>query len=678
MRTTASRSFSLTVKICAAATALVVCSLAITATVTGIRSSASAEAASMDLARTAARQAASAIGARLGETLARVSAISAMARATTRGDAPMTRDQINLVTKEALENEDLLSSGVAWEPNGFDGKDAEYAGKGPEYDASGRYNTFYVRDASGAANVFPALFTGTAVDDWYLIPKATSRVHFTEPFSYKLNGVDTLLASMAVPIIVDGKFRGVSLSTFKLSQLSSILAQTRTLEGGALSLVSNGGIYASHPQAGMNGKKADDIPPEGLAAIHDGKPFEYASTDGKINLLQPLVLQHDLGPWAVRLTFPASVATATARSLLAYTVLASALCAGVAALVLVMLLVRLMRPLRQLSSAMTNLAGGNADLSVRLNVRGNDELAAIGTGFNAFVGKIDSVLERVTSSAVSVARSSAEISQGNFDLSGRTEQQASALQQTAASMEELTSTVRQNTDNARLANQLAASASSVAVRGGEVVAEVVQTMASINASSRKVVDIIGVIEGIALQTNILALNAAVEAARAGEQGRGFAVVAAEVRNLAQRSATAAKEIKTLIDDAVEQVDLGSKLAAGAGSTMDGVVSSVRQVSDVVSEITAASGEQSAGIGQINQAISQMDSATQQNAALVEQASAAAESLLQEANTLVALVGEFKLTESGVADARPRSNGGAAALVSQPRAPRPPPALGGVG
>jgi methyl-accepting chemotaxis protein len=233
-----------------------------------------------------------------------------------------------------------------------------------------------------------------------------------------------------------------------------------------------------------------------------------------------------------------------------------------------------------------------------------------------------------------------------MDLSARTETQASTLEETASSMEELTSTVRQNADNARQANALAVSASEVAVKGGTVVAQVVETMASINESSKKIVDIIGVIDGIAFQTNILALNAAVEAARAGEQGRGFAVVAAEVRNLAQRSAAAAQEIKTLIGNSVERVDAGAQLVNQAGTTMQDIVSSVRRVTDIMAEISHASAEQTAGIEQVNQAIGQMDEATQQNSALVEQATAASAALNEEAVALAKVVSVFTLgTES---------------------------------
>jgi methyl-accepting chemotaxis protein len=248
----------------------------------------------------------------------------------------------------------------------------------------------------------------------------------------------------------------------------------------------------------------------------------------------------------------------------------------------------------------------------------------------------------VRSGTDTIATASSQIAAGNHDLSSRTEEQASSLEETAASMEELTSTVKQNADNARQANQLAVSASSVAVKGGSVVAEVVGTMGAINASSRKIVDIIGVIDGIAFQTNILALNAAVEAARAGEQGRGFAVVAAEVRNLAQRSAAAAKEIKTLIDDSVSKVEEGSNQVAEAGKTMDEIVDSVKRVTDIMAEITAASQEQTSGIEQINQAITQMDQVTQQNAALVEEAAAAASSLQEQAANLSQVVSVFKM------------------------------------
>ena len=284
------------------------------------------------------------------------------------------------------------------------------------------------------------------------------------------------------------------------------------------------------------------------------------------------------------------------------------------------------------------------DLSVAIHAASKDEIGKLIESLRAMQGNLSNVVGGVRQSSESVATASAQIAMGNHDLSQRTEEQASALQQTAATMEELSTTVRNNADNAKQANQLAQGASAVALQGGEVVGKVVSTMQGISDSSRKIGDIIGVIDGIAFQTNILALNAAVEAARAGEQGRGFAVVASEVRSLAQRSAGAAKEIKALIGRSVEQVEQGTALVGEAGKTMGEIVSSIQRVSDIVAEITSASGEQSSGIQQVGDAVGQMDQVTQQNAALVEESAAAAESLKGHAQKLVQAVAVFKLAQ----------------------------------
>lgn len=284
----------------------------------------------------------------------------------------------------------------------------------------------------------------------------------------------------------------------------------------------------------------------------------------------------------------------------------------------------------------------DGDLTTDIEVRSKDETGQLMQALKDMNASLQQIVGEVRTGTDMIATASSQIAAGNQDLSSRTEQQASSLQETAASMEQLTSTVKQNADNASQANQLAVTASEVARHGGSVVTQVVTTMGSINASSKKIVDIIGVIDGIAFQTNILALNAAVEAARAGEQGRGFAVVAAEVRNLAQRSASAAKEIKGLIDDSVSKITLGSELVDKAGTTMNEIVISIRRVTDIIGDISAASHEQTAGIDQINQAVSQMDQVTQQNAALVEEAAAAAESLQDQAAALADVVSAFKL------------------------------------
>jgi methyl-accepting chemotaxis protein len=288
----------------------------------------------------------------------------------------------------------------------------------------------------------------------------------------------------------------------------------------------------------------------------------------------------------------------------------------------------------------------NGDLTEKITNEYAGTFGQLKDDSNVTVEKLTDIVRQLRDATESINTAAKEIASGNADLSQRTEEQASSLEETASSMEELTSTVKQNAENAKQANQLAIGASDVAVRGGAVVSQVVDTMSSINESSKKIVDIISVIDGIAFQTNILALNAAVEAARAGEQGRGFAVVATEVRNLAQRSAAAAKEIKTLIGDSVEKVGTGTKLVDEAGKTMEEIVNSVKRVTDIMSEITAASQEQSAGIEQVNQAITQMDEVTQQNAALVEEAAAAAESLEEQAQNLAGAVAVFKLAGGG--------------------------------
>jgi len=305
------------------------------------------------------------------------------------------------------------------------------------------------------------------------------------------------------------------------------------------------------------------------------------------------------------------------------------------------------------------------DLTVQAEVVGKDESAQLLHALNDMTGSLVHIVSDVRTSIDVIHVASKEIALGNADLSNRTESQASSLEETASSMEELTSTVRQNADNARQANSLVTSASELAVKGGKVVGDVVHTMGSIKESSSKIVDIISVIDGIAFQTNILALNAAVEAARAGEQGRGFAVVASEVRSLAQRSASAAKEIKELIGDSVGKVEAGGKLVDEAGATMGEIVTSVKHVADIMGEITAASQEQSTGIEEVNRAITQMDEITQQNAALVEQAAAAAESLQEQADVLAKAVSVFRITP---AEAQQRPATSLAAPLRAPSSP----------
>jgi methyl-accepting chemotaxis protein len=325
---------------------------------------------------------------------------------------------------------------------------------------------------------------------------------------------------------------------------------------------------------------------------------------------------------------------------------------------------KVVEDLRRAVGVATEVAGGNLCANAQTDRR--DEVGDLMRSLGAMTHQLSSSLRTVMQSSDSIQVASAEIATGNQDLSTRTEQTASNLQRAASSMDQLTGTVKQSADSARQANQLASSAAEVASRGGNVVAQVVTTMDEINASSKKIADIISVIDGIAFQTNILALNAAVEAARAGEQGRGFAVVAAEVRSLAQRSAQAAKEIKNLIGASVDRVEAGSRLVADAGATMSEIVSSVQRVSDIIGEITSAAAEQSDGISQVNTSVVELDQMTQQNAALVEESAAAAEGLKEQATRLAQVVSSFKL---GNAEATPAVS---SVMAAPPVAPKPAP------
>ncbi|EJL84213.1 methyl-accepting chemotaxis protein [Herbaspirillum sp. CF444] len=408
-------------------------------------------------------------------------------------------------------------------------------------------------------------------------------------------------------------------------------------------IVGKDGVIITHPNKELALKPVSALDPaltaQSLASMEKGGE---AKINGVNHLLYTKTIEGT--DWSLVVALNYAEATHSITTLLTTSVVAAILAIVVAGILLTLTITGLLKRLSVVRDALEDIASGEGDLTRRLDTQGRDELSQIANAFNRFIDKIAGTLLEIRNASVSVKTSSSEIASGNLDLSGRTEQQAGSLEETASAMEELTSTVKQNADNARQANQLAVSASEVAVQGGAVVAQVVDTMGSINASARKIVDIISVIDGIAFQTNILALNAAVEAARAGEQGRGFAVVASEVRSLAQRSATAAKEIKTLIDASVHEVDAGSQLVAQAGNTMTEVVSSVRRVTDIVGEISAASQEQSSGIAEIGRAITQMDEATQQNAALVEQAAAAAQSLQDQAAHLADVVAEFKLED----------------------------------
>ena len=414
--------------------------------------------------------------------------------------------------------------------------------------------------------------------------------------------------------------------------------------------------YADAPKPGVDQALLEDLQAKHATAIHDGVEPAFAAlnandmaafhalADAKIG---PMLVAYDAAATAVIKALQQSVAieqaNAQSNASLMMTLIVTVTVIALLMVVGIRFALRglIVQPLKDATARFERMASG--DLSETIDVNGSNEIGRLFVAIKRMQESLSTMVRAVHGSTESIDTGAREIAMGNTDLSQRTEQQAASLQETATSMDQLTSTVRQNAENARQASQLAVNASDIATRGGDVVSQVVTTMQDIATSSNKVVDIIGVIEGIAFQTNILALNAAVEAARAGEQGRGFAVVAGEVRSLAQRSASAAKEIKELIGDSVDKVQSGSALVGRAGTTMDEIVQAVRRVTDIMGEISAASEEQSSGIEQVNLAVVQMDGVTQQNAALVEQAAAAAASLEDQTRQLQSVMSAWRVT-----------------------------------
>ena len=565
------------------------------------------------------------------------------------------RDTANAMMRQVLDaNPGIVSAWTIWEPNGFDGRDAEYANT-TAHDATGRFVPYWIQDGKGGH------LTEAIVDydkeNYYLLPKRTGKVVMQEPYVYNYGGREILQTAVTVPIMVNGQFRGVAGVSVPLTHLQAMVRDIRIYGTGYASLISNAGVVVGDADAKALGQQVSPAigypaeVAEGLRqAIAQGQHYEARFDDARlggerVSLVQvPMAMHHVDTPWSFVAVVPHSQMLASVHTmqwLAAGLGVLSVLLTSAGLLLAVNRLV--LRPLggEPADAALLAARVAEGDLTHVIHVQPGDQHSLM-FQLQRMQSNLRQLVLQVREGAQSVASASAQISIGNQDLSGRTENQASALEETAASMEQLGVTVRQNADSAQHANTLAQKASAIATQGGDSVTQVVQAMRGIDSSSAQIADIIGVIDAIAFQTNILALNAAVEAARAGEQGRGFAVVAGEVRSLAGRSAQAAKEIKSLIGSSVQQVKLGSAQVDAAGATMAQVVQSIASVAELVQSISGASHEQSAGVAQVGEAVAQMDQATQQNAALVEEMAAAAQSLQQQADGLVHTVSVFKI------------------------------------
>ncbi len=649
-----SRSMSLRAKLLLWVAGIVLAGFALTvAVVTGQAAGEQRRTALLYAEQLASRQA-SDIRNRLeeGMVVARVLAHS-LGELKAKGKAD--REAANDMLRGTLAgNTRLLAVWSGWEPDAFDGRDSEFV-NAEQHDASGRFMPYWNRGGGTLQTEVLVDYDTPGAGDYYLAAKQSGKETLMEPYVYEVAGQPTLITTMTVPIFVEGKFVGVAGIDFALSDMQQLVGGIKILDVGHASLISNTGLFVGDSDAARVGKPMES----GGAfdrvreAIRAGQPIQIDVKDDElgavVQVYVPLRVGETPTPWAFRAEVPEQKIMEAVRRLQWTALVLAVLSVVVVSAVLAFALDRLvLRPIggepREAASLAERVAGG--DLTYAVSLRPGDGTSLMAR-LQHMQQSLGDVVNRVRQGAHSVATASNEISQGNHDLSGRTENQASALEETAASMEELSGTVRQNDDNARQANQLAQDASRVATDGGAVVQQVVHTMREIHTSSSQIAQIISVIDGIAFQTNILALNAAVEAARAGEQGRGFAVVAGEVRNLAQRSAEAAKDIKRLIDSSVERVNAGTTLADQAGTSMESVVSAIRRVTDLMGEISAASSEQTAGAQQISEAISQMDQVTQQNAALVEEMAAAATSLKGQADDLVQAVSVFRLAQDGM-------------------------------
>ncbi|MGT2564839.1 methyl-accepting chemotaxis protein [Enterobacter kobei] len=566
---------------------------------------------------------------------------SALAAARDMGNSALALRDAGISDRQSLNqllihylaaHPQFLSMSMAFEPNAFDHQDAAFAGQSGE-DPAGRFARYVDRDASGK----PALHLLTDLEtpgsgDYYLLPKQRQKEVIIEPYIYPYNGVDVMLTSIAAPIMADGKFLGSVTSDFSLATLQAMTGAIKPWNGTGYALL----LSAENKVVFSPDKQATGKPYAGKITGHDViRENDPLLKEEAFITWQDIAIGNSQTPWKLAIVTPVSEVMAEARAFLLKAIVLMVLSIVVVSLVMAQIFTRKVdRPVggEPSDAAGIALAVARGELNNTIPVRAGDT-RSIFYALHTMQMQLKRIVDNISDASHSVRGRTSEISAGNLDLASRTEEQAAAIVETAASMEEISATVKNNADNAHKATTLTDRAASLAGHGETLVNDVVTVIGEIDDSARKIGEINSIVDGIAFQTNILALNAAVEAARAGEQGRGFAVVAGEVRNLAQRSANAAKEISQLIAESSGRVNKGVELVNETGVMMKQVIEAVSHVHLVINDIVQALDEQNRGISQVSTAVNQMDSTTQQNAALVQQISAAALSLDEQAKSL---------------------------------------------
>ena len=566
---------------------------------------------------------------------------SALAAARDMGNSALALRDAGISDRQSLNqllihylatHPQFLSMSMAFEPNAFDHQDAAFAGQSGE-DPAGRYARYVDRDASGK----PALHLLTDLEtpgsgDYYLLPKQRQKEVIIEPYIYPYNGVDVMLTSIAAPIMADGKFLGSVTSDFSLATLQAMTGAIKPWNGTGYALL----LSAENKVVFSPDKQATGKPYAGKITGHDViRENDPLLKEEAFITWQDITIGNSQTPWKLAIVTPVSEVMTEARAFLLKAIVLMVLSSVVVSLVMAQIFTRKVdRPVggEPSDAAGIALAVARGELNNTIPVRAGDT-RSIFYALHTMQMQLKRIVDNISDASHSVRGGTSEISAGNLDLASRTEEQAAAIVETAASMEEISATVKNNADNAHKATTLTDRAASLAGHGETLVNDVVTVIGEIDDSARKIGEINSIVDGIAFQTNILALNAAVEAARAGEQGRGFAVVAGEVRNLAQRSANAAKEISQLIAESSGRVNKGVELVNETGVMMKQVIEAVSHVHLVINDIVQALDEQNRGISQVSTAVNQMDSTTQQNAALVQQISAAALSLDEQAKSL---------------------------------------------